>query len=241
MTLVSCLVVTLIVWTISLIRSVRLRAVVYSLPIPMTLVLLATPTVVDGAQLLGVVALNLFFVVVAVAHHRFGWPILVADAVGVATYVALGASIAAVAPWPLAPTLVAVVLGWIAVNAVLARRPGDDAPARPDLRPAAVKLAIAFGGSVLTIALGGVLHGLVVTFPYAGVLVAVESRADLPQFCRHFAYSCLGMIAFVATFAVAQTSSRAAALALAWAAYAVCAGLLLVLRAAGARVARRRP
>ncbi|MEK8110182.1 hypothetical protein NKG94_49460 [Micromonospora sp. M12] len=73
---------TAVVWAVSVIRSVRLRALVYSLPLPMTLALVSTDHRVDGAQLLGVLGLNLFFVTVAVTHHRLRWPILLADGAG---------------------------------------------------------------------------------------------------------------------------------------------------------------
>ena len=66
MTWSAVLLVTAVVWAVSVIRSVRLRALVYSLPLPMTLALLTTDYPVGGAQVLGVVGLNLFFVTVAV-------------------------------------------------------------------------------------------------------------------------------------------------------------------------------
>ena len=62
MTLSAVLLVTAVVWAVSVIRSVRLRALVYSLPLPMTLALVTTDHRVDGAQVLGVLGLNLFFV-----------------------------------------------------------------------------------------------------------------------------------------------------------------------------------
>jgi len=224
MTLASCLAVTAIVWTVSLIRSVRLRAFVYSLPIPITLVLVLTTVTVDGAQLIGVVVLNLFFCVVAVLHHRYRWHILVADATGIATYVLLGALVAHVDRWPLVPTL-AVVLGiWAAVNLAIVLRAKP--PARSDApmagRSKLVKLVIALSGSLVTGLLGNLLHGLVVTFPYAGILVAVESRAVLPEFARHFARNSLGIVVFLVTYATMQRLPMGVAIAGSWAAFLLC-------------------
>lgn len=231
MTLASCLAVTAIVWTISLIRSVRLRAFVYSLPIPITLVLVLTGVTVDGAQLIGVVALNLFFCVVAVLHHRYGWNILVADAAGIATYVLLGALVARVDRWPLVPTL-AVVLGtWVAVNlAIVLRGKASTRSTAPSAgRSKLVKLLIALSGSLLTGLLGNLLHGLVVTFPYAGILVAVESRAVLPEFARYFARNSLGMVVYLVTYATMRGLPMGVAIAGSWAAFLLC-GLALNLR-----------
>ncbi|MFC0504754.1 hypothetical protein [Micromonospora costi] len=258
MTVQGVLLVTAVVWTVSLIRPLRLRAFVSSLPLPMTAALLATGYPVDGAQLVGVVGLNVFFGLVALAHHRWRWPILVADLVGVGGYVALAA---ALRPFtvPFGPALAATVGLWVVAMLVLRRRPGPNAappeaptpkeqpapadestpPNRPvpadgsDPRPrvaavrsrppAAAKLLLILGGAVLTGLLGQLLRGLVVTFPYAGVLVAVEVRRELPAFCRHFARNSLALVAFLCGVHVAWGQPPAVALAAGWAAFALVA------------------
>ena len=105
------LLVTAVVWAVSVLRSVRLRAFVYSLPLPMTLALVTTGHPVEGAQLLGVVGLNLFFLTVTVTHRRLRWPILLADLAGVAAYVALSAGVLAV-PVPFEAALAGTVALW---------------------------------------------------------------------------------------------------------------------------------
>ena len=104
MTWSAVLLVTAVVWAVS-VTARPAPALVYSLPLPMTLALVSTGYRVDGAQLLGVLGLNLFFVTVAVTHHRLRWPILLADGAGVGVYVALSAGLLAVPsrsrrPWP---------------------------------------------------------------------------------------------------------------------------------------------
>ncbi|MBM0278517.1 hypothetical protein, partial [Micromonospora tarensis] len=96
MTWSGVLLVTALVWAVSVIRSVRLRALVYSLPLPMTLALISSGHRVEGAQLLGVLGLNLFFVTVVLTHRRLRWPILLADGAGIAVYLALSAGLLAV-------------------------------------------------------------------------------------------------------------------------------------------------
>jgi hypothetical protein len=70
-----------------------------------------------------------------------------------------------------------------AVNA-LASRP-DRSPA-PTGMPTLVKLLVIAAGAPLTVTVGQLLEGLVDTFAYAGVLVVVETRRDLPEFREHF-------------------------------------------------------
>ncbi|MEU7587643.1 hypothetical protein AB0A95_15235 [Micromonospora sp. NPDC049230] len=260
MTVQAVLLVTAVVWAVSLIRSVRMRALVYSLPLPMTLALVGTGHRVQGAQLLGVLGLNLFFVVVAVTHHRWRWPILIADAAGIIGYVAFSAGLLAV-PVPFWPALVGTVLLWTVAMLLLRRQhPTPTAPSStgppvgagppssagppvgesgPRTRlPAPVKLLVILLGATLTGLLGELLRAMVVTFPYAGVLVAIESRRDLVTFTRHFARNSLALVGFLAAYHVWQDTSTAAALTAGWVAFAVLAVALHAATASGA--ARRR-
>ncbi|MEH1101197.1 hypothetical protein [Micromonospora sp. CPCC 205561] len=232
MTWGAVLLVTAVVWTVSLIRSVRLRALVYSLPLPMTLALATTGHRVDGAQLLGVLGLNLFFVTVALTHHRWGWPILLADLAGVAAYVGLSAGLLAV-PVPFEPALAGTVLLWLAAMVALRRRARRVAPpadasvdARRDALPAPAKLVLILGGALLTGLLGQLLRGMVVTFPYSGVLVAVEARRQLVEFSRHFARNSLALVGFLTCHHYLQGLSPVVALAGGWAGFALLAAAL---------------
>lgn len=234
----AVLLVTAVVWAVSLIRSVRLRAFVYSLPLPMTLALVATGIRVDGAQVLGVVGLNLFFLTVTVLHHRLGWHILVADLLGIVGYLVIGAVLFWLPPVPFAAALAGTLVGWVGTMLVLRRR----RPAtRPDDGPRAgspplVKLLLVGCGAIPTVLLGDLLRQLVVTFPYSGVLVVVEARRDLPEFSRHFARNSVALVAFLTGFFLLQERSRPVALAGAWAVFGLVA---LALHAPGWASRRR--
>ncbi|MEW2329973.1 hypothetical protein AB0880_19415 [Micromonospora chersina] len=230
MTWSAVLLVTAVVWAVSVLRSVRLRAFVYSLPLPMTLALVTTGHPVEGAQLLGVVGLNLFFLTVAVTHRRLRWPILLADLAGIAVYVALSAGVLAV-PVPFEAALAGTVALWALAMVLLRRRPAAAPPpgpadARRDGLAAPVKLVVIFVGALLSGLLGGLLRGMVVTFPYSGVLVAVEARRQLAEFSRHFARNSLALIGFLAGHHYLEDTSPALALATGWAAFALVAAAL---------------
>ncbi|MEU4554459.1 hypothetical protein [Micromonospora violae] len=235
MTWSAVLLVTAVVWAVSVIRSVRLRALVYSLPLPMTLALVATDHRVAGAQVLGVLGLNLFFVTVAVAHQRLRWPILLADVAGIVAYVALSAGLLAV-EIPFEAALAGTLVLWLAALLWLRRRAGRSAgpraevvvvgQTRPDGLPVLLKLVVIFVGAILTALLGAVLRGMVLTFPYSGVLVAVEARRQLAEFSRHFARNSLALVGFLTAYHYLQDVSSALALGSGWVAFAVVAAAL---------------
>jgi hypothetical protein len=229
MTLVTGLVVTVVVWAVSLVRSVPLRALIYSLPVPITVVLVTTRIPVDARQLAGVVLLNVFVAAVAGLHHRLRWPILVADLAGVAVYVAASWALLRAGPLPFLPVLAATTGLWLLLAAWRRPRARPPAAERPAL-PGPGKLLVLAAGALLMVGLGGLLAGMVVTFPYSGVLVVVETRRDLMEFRAHFARNSLALLAFFTAYHLAQGVSRLAALAAAWAAFVCCALLLHMTR-----------
>jgi hypothetical protein len=237
MTLAGVLLVTVVVWAISAIRSVRLRAFVYSLPLPVTLALVTTGSRVDGGQVLGVVGLVLFFLTVGWLHRRWRWPILLADAAGIGVYVALAAAVQAAGPVPFRPALAGVLAAWAVTMLVLRRRPAPEpAAAAPGGLPPLARPFVIFAGAAVTALLGQALRGMVVTFPYAGVLTAVETRRDLLVFTRHFARNSVALVAFVAGYHQFQHGPQPVALLAGWAAFGVTA---LALHGPGWLPARR--
>jgi hypothetical protein len=236
MTLLTGVVVTLVVWAVSLVRSVRLRALIYSLPLPITLVLLTTHIRVAAQQLVGVVLLNLFVATVAWAHHRLRWHILLADLTGISVYIAGSWALLRAGPLPFAPTLAATITIWaivVALHQRMARRqPAPthqrQAPTRPGRRvlPTLGKLLVLALGALLTVGLGQLLQGMVVTFPYSGVLVVIETRRDLVEFRTHFARNSLALLAFITAYYLTQDTSRYLAVTTGWAAFLACALLL---------------
>ncbi|MFV2101276.1 hypothetical protein [Micromonospora sp. LOL_024] len=228
MTAQGVLLVTAVVWAVSLIRPVRWRALVASMPLPMSAALLATDHHVDGGQLVGVVGLNLFFGTVVLTHHRLGWPILLADVAGIAGYLVVAAALRTVA-LPFRPTLAGVVLLWLVAVLVLRRHRVAAEPVvggEAARLPAPARLLLILAAATLTGLLGQVLRGLVVTFPYAGVLVAVEVRRDLPEFCRHFVRNSLALVGFLTGVYLGQEISGGVALALGWAGFGLIVAAL---------------
>ncbi|GIE95565.1 hypothetical protein Ari01nite_30300 [Paractinoplanes rishiriensis] len=226
------------VWAIGLIRPVRVRALVYSLPIPMTLVLAGGTVRVDGAQVVGVLLLVAFLAVTAFLHVRMKAPAVLAVVTAAAGYVLVAWALPA--RLPLLPCLLAVAGLWL-VGVLVRPTPEFERPAPPPLSwpVAAAKLTAVLAASFSMVWLGGLLAGLVVTFPYSGVLVAVEVRRELVAFTWAFTRTAIGLVGFIGGFAAAQEHGTAAGLAAGWLAYAVCAAAVHRLSRSEAVAGRR--
>jgi hypothetical protein len=240
MTLFTGAVVTLVVWAVSLVRSVSVRALIYSLPLPITMVLLATRIPVGAQQLLGVVLLNVFVATVTWLHHRLRWHILLADLAGVAAYIAGSWALLQAGGLPFAPILATTFGVWVIVFALhrstTTRRQQTQPPSRAQpprgrrtLSTFGKLLVLALGASLM-VGLGQLLQGLVVTFPYSGVLVVIETRRDLVEFRAHFTRNSLALLAFIAAYYLTQDVSRYLAVAAGWTAFVSCALLLHLIR-----------
>ncbi|MFF4875560.1 hypothetical protein [Micromonospora sp. NPDC000668] len=109
---------------------------------------------------------------------------------------------------------------------------------RPRRRPGRSGMLVILLGATLTGLLGELLRAMVVTFPYSGVLVAIESRRDLVAFTGHFARNSLALVGFLTAYHRWQDDSPVAALVAGWVAFALVAVALHAAAPGG--VARRR-
>ena len=239
MTLLTGMAVTLVVWVVSLVRSVQLRALIYSLPLPITLVLVTTHIPVGTQQLLGVVLLNVFVATVAWLHHRLRWHILLADLAGIAAYIGSSWALLQAGRPPFTPILATTLTVWgiiVALQRWTTRRQQepthqqDQTPPRLRAVPTLRKLLVLALGAVLMVGLGRLLQGMVVTFPYSGVLVVIETRRDLVDFRAHFTRNSLALLAFVTAYYLTQDVSRYLAIIAGWAAFLVSVLLLHLAR-----------
>lgn len=231
MSLLTAVLVTAVVWAVGMIRSLRWKALAYSLPLPITLILLSSGMRVDASQIVGVVLLNVFFYTVAAAF-RLGLPIWAADLVGIGVYIGLSWSTVALGALPFWPVLAGAAVIWAAFLPF--RPPATTTP--PATGNPLLRLGVLFAVTLSVVALAGALRGLVVTFPYSGVLVAVEVRRFLSDFARHFTRNSVALLAFFAAHYATQHHGTAWALTAAWAAFAVTALSLNLTRPKAAQV-----
>lgn len=214
MTALSAVCIGLFVWAVGLLTSVRARAAAYTLPIPMTVVLLAGDITVSADQLFGLVLLNAFFYTVALLCRFSALNQAFCVLAAAAVYIGLSIAIShapRVTFWPVALAYVCI---WLAVVAYLRVTYFSHSRASgPQLLP-----TFSFTEQGRRIALIGIscsaalmaahlMGGLVVTFPFAGILVAWElERTKTYAFACEFQLTSFALFAFFTFMYIAHTT-----------------------------------
>ena len=213
-----------------------MKSFIYSLPIPMSLVLATTHPVVNSDQLIGVGVLVLFFFVFSALKLRLGWRTLPSVVVAVAFYLVAAAFVRLLPPAHFVATLVVVVLLWmlVATHALVrglpARRPEGDHISRTG-REQVVRFGILTVATVVMAFLARYLGGLAVTFPYSGTLVSFDLGRGALDFARNFALNSISLVVFFAAYAAVQGQmDTLLSLAVAWVAFFIASGAVLLVR-----------
>ncbi|MDR1428162.1 MAG: hypothetical protein LBJ08_10485 [Bifidobacteriaceae bacterium] len=233
--------IALTVWVIGLLPSARVKAFAYSFPIPITMATLAAQSPPTSDQVFGVALLVSFFFAVAFGTERLRLRLRPTVVAATVLYALVAAALRALPEAPFAPSLAAVTSLWLALAWwVLARghtrtprQPADPTPFR--LGPQIARLA-AVGAVACTFVFSiPLLGGFAVTFPYSGVLVAWELKADRFEFAQRFLVNSVALLAFFA--ALRYSGSLVAA----WAAFLPASLLAGGAQAVAARRRANRP
>jgi len=242
MTWYASIAIIVVVWSVSRIRSSGLQALIYSLPIPITIVMGTMHLSVTSDQIFGVGALVVYFVVVSVTRPVTGrYPSVL---LGVAAYVLIALVVAALPDVPIPVATAIVVGGWL-VHAAVSLMRGLLIVERPPAPKVGLGTEVGRVGilAVATFALvwiGNALGGLSTTFPYSGVLVSVSESGPTLPFTRQFALASVALVAyFVAWSAVQDHVELLPCILVAWAAYGLVAVLVVPVRRAADARARR--
>ncbi|MDC3376992.1 hypothetical protein OAV85_03200 [Candidatus Nanopelagicales bacterium] len=212
--------------------STRLRAVIYSVPIPMSILSLIGPELVEPNVILGLIVNASFFWIVA-AGDRLRLPRWFATLIATVGYV--GSS------WLLAhyfspSLLVAIGLAlviWIGLQPVIKRVPAYRVSEVAPIGPR--RLIIVFLTATGAVSIASILGPFVVTFPYTGITMALTYPGSTVPFARSFWLN--GMPALLA-YGVGLVTASTAGLAM-WA--AVLCGLGCWCLATGAAALVQRP
>lgn len=219
------------IYLLTVVRGVRAKGLLFVFPVMITIGLVATQGRVDASNVVGVALIWVFLGVTYVVQLAWEGHIFVADALGVAAYVGLGAVIASGALTDFRTAVVLVTTAWAVMVWWFHRHPSEEGPARLSVMPPWVKALVAGGASAAILSTYPLIAGMVVTFPYQGLFAVVEVRDNLGVFCRVVVRNSLAVVAmFVTMHALGDHVSLFVGLLAGWLTFAIVLSAVIRLR-----------
>lgn len=196
--------VSSMVTVIAFVPAPRVKALIYSVPIPFALANLALRQEIGAGHAAGALNLLLFLNVVRWLHVNAGLHIVPSIGLAAATYIGVGAGLNAALPDT--PTsfwiaFVVVVATAIVLLAVLPLR--MEQSHRSDL-PVPAKFAAVAAVVTVVVILKGVLGGFMTTFPLAGVVSTYETRKSLWTMSRQAPLLVVSLSVMILVMRIAQ-------------------------------------
>ena len=202
--LVLILGVSSMVTVIAFVPAPRVKALIYSVPIPFALANLALRQEIGPGHAAGALNLLLFLNVVRWLHVNAKLHIVPSIALAATTYIGVGAGLNAVLPdtptsfWLSFGIVIATAIVLLAVLPLRVER-GH----RSDL-PIPVKFAAVAAVVTVVVILKGVLGGFMTTFPLAGVVSTYETRNSLWTMSRQAPLLVVSLSVMILVMRVAQ-------------------------------------
>lgn len=197
----SALVLCFFVTAIACVRSPRLKALIYSLPVPFTCAYVATGVPMNATHITGLILIVTYNWLVWFLRTKANWPLQLAIPASVGVYIT-GSILAR----PLAGTpLIWVALIFLAIwtlNALLYRARPE--PHHRGRTPVYLKIPMVFVISMIIYNATRLLAGAVNTFPYAGIFTSYESRHSLRTLAGQFTINILGLLLCILTIAATE-------------------------------------
>ncbi len=195
---IMALVIAVIIVVISILKNPMAKAIVYSLPIPITLALIASQKEVDESHIAGLFLLTGFLWLVNTLHKR-GVGILSSDILSTLTYVIIGYWTIKLIPHGSFYLSAAVYfLFWVAfMSKYKFVKTGNIEKERgPNMT---IKGVLIFSIALALLSAKDVLMGIVVTFPFSGVFAVIEMQRNLEILAAEWTKNSLAVLCFFIT------------------------------------------
>jgi len=217
-TIVMAIALAVIIVLISIVKNPIIKSLIYGLPFPATLALIATQKDVDGTHVIG-----LFLLVVFLwsAHwfKKATTSVLLADGLATAIYVGLGYflvnSLPEIKNQTALLSMFYVVL-WLVFVLFYKSKPVQKKPPIQKMH-VLKKGPLVFVLAIILLSFKEMLKGVVVLFPFSGIFTVVEMRDDLEVLASEFTKNSLSILSFlIIVYASATTIGFYPAIACGW-------------------------
>lgn len=217
-------------------RNARLRGLLVSLPIPLTLILWSRPAMsITAGHVLGIVLLAAFFWGNWALYSVLRVPLVASMAIATGGYVIVGSYTRRVTLPPYWPALGCAVV-WLLYVVLLYRRHIEAVP--PARLPPWLKAAGTFVVCLFFFSLARTIGPALATAPLLSYFTVVECRKCLHTICLEFSRNVIAIVAYLVVFKLADKHAFGLRAALAWAAVLASFAVIGLLGRALRRVPR---
>lgn len=223
----SASIISLIIGAMAIIKSNQLKALIYSLPIPITVTLIATGGNVNANHAIGLLLASLFLWGVYVLNRRANFNILLSDIIVTLAYIGVGYALTQTINisfyWS---ALIYLIIWLIFIFLYNPQYAKEDSQETAKISPI-IKLVIVFLLAFLLFSLKNYLSSIIVTFPFSGVFAVVEGRQILKTLAATFARNSLAILAMFITLYFLKDIHPGARIAISWIVYFVILKLII--------------
>lgn len=168
---------------IGVIPSTRLRAVVYSVPIPMATLAILNPDLIDPNIILGLLINASYFWIVA-SGDRWGWHRIPSTAIATVMYIGASWILKDIPGLSIGIALTTAVLTWVMVFPWMKRiAPIQSSPTESI---GIQRLVIVFFTATGAVSISSIIGPYVVTFPFTAITMTLTYPGSVIPFARSF-------------------------------------------------------
>jgi hypothetical protein len=168
---------------VGILPSTRMRAIVYSVPVPMSTLAILDPGLVDPNILIGLIVNASFFWLVA-SGDRFGWHRTSSTLIATAVYVGVSWLFKELPGISISTALAFSLVTWILILPRVRRIPAKRSS--PVEGFAIKRMIVTFFTATSAVSISSILGPYVVTFPFTGITLALNYPGSVVPFARSF-------------------------------------------------------
>jgi hypothetical protein len=216
--ILSAFIIGLVISAMALVKNTRLKALIYTLPIPITVTYIGTGGNVGTHHVIGLFLVNVFLWGVYVLSV---WKIniFLSDVIAALAYTGAGYLVINFIELPFRWTALVYAVLWLTFVLFYQNRDQKEEPQSTSKVKPTIKFTIVSIVAYVLLSLKNYLSGIVVTFPFSGVFAVVEGRHMLKQLAATFTRNSIAILAMFMVLYVLRHLNMGIGISIGWLAY----------------------
>lgn len=216
--IISAFIIGLVIAAMAMVKNTRLKALIYTLPIPITVTFIGTGGNVGAHHVIGLLLVNVFLWCVYVLSV---WKIniFLSDVIAAVVYTGAGYLVINFIELPFCWAALGYAVLWLAFVLFYQNRDQKEEPPSTSKIKPTIKFSIVSIVAYVLLSLKNYLSGIVVTFPFSGVFAVVEGRHMLQQLAATFTRNSIAILAMFMVLYVLRHVHMGIGISIGWLAF----------------------